>query len=141
MVVLDCVEAYEDEAIRKAIRRLKPGESLFLDAPVTVDEFYDLVDEDSNVELINGVITMPSPPSDPHEDLAGWLLSVLRPYVQERRLGIVRGSRTEMRVSSTSARQPDLLFVSAAHASRVKRLEVDGPADFIIEIVDSAKAR
>lgn len=141
MVVLDRVDALDDETVRDAIRRLKPGERLFLDTPITVDEFYELIDEDCDAELILGVITMPTPPSDPHEDLVGWLLVVLRAYLKRKQLGIVRGSRTAMRISSTSAREPDLLFVSNAHRSWVKRLELDGPADFIIEVVDSAKAR
>lgn len=130
-----------DGTLEVALRRLRPGESLCLDVPITVEQFFDLVDEDSNVELINGVIYMRSPVTDAHEELFGWLIKVLGQYVEMRGLGRVRGSRTAMRISPSSAREPDLMFVSTASLPRLKRLEVDGPADFIIEIVDSARAR
>jgi Uma2 family endonuclease len=126
---------------RRTVRRLRPGQCFALDRPLTVEEFYELIDEDGNVELIDGVVHARCPATDHHEALFGWLVCVLGTYVEERRLGRMRGSRSEMRIDPLSARQPDLLFVSTEHLDRIRRLELAGPADFIIEIVDSAKAR
>jgi Uma2 family endonuclease len=141
MTIQETVDQRDPAAVRRAIRALQPGESLCLDVPLTVEEFYELVDEDSGVELIHGVITMPSPATDPHEDLFVWLLQVLAAYVQTRQLGRIRSPRTAMRVGPRAVREPDLLFVSNANLHRLQRLELAGPADFIVEIVDSTAAR
>jgi Uma2 family endonuclease len=129
------------EEIQEAFRSLQPGETLALEEPLTVEEFYDLVEEDDAVELIDGVIYMPSPVTDNHEALFAWLFTVLNQYVEQRKLGAVRGSRAAVRIGPRTAREPDLMFIRAEHRERIRRLEVDGPADFIIEIVDSNRSR
>jgi Uma2 family endonuclease len=129
------------KAIRAAVRALRPGESFRLDRPITVDEFYDLTEDESHAELSDGVIVVPSPPTLAHEELFDWFHKVTSLYVEERRLGRVYGSRTSVRLSEITARQPDIAFVSTAHLDRLQRLEIAGAADFVVEIVDSARAR
>ena len=84
---------------------------------------------------------MTPPPSDPHEDLYRWLLVVLNIYVEERKLGKVRGSRSGVQVSATSLREPDLLFFSTGSLDRMNASGIHGAPDFVVEIVDSNDAR
>jgi Uma2 family endonuclease len=121
--------------------QLVPGRRYFADHPLTVEEFYELVEEGTLAELVDGVIVVPSPTSDPHEDLFGWLLSICRTYVEERNLGVVRGAHTSVRVDEYNTRIPDLLFVARRRRGIVKRLDVQGAPDWVVEIGASDSAR
>lgn len=126
----------------EAARSLRPGESCSLDYPLTVDEFCALFEgEGPDLELVNGVVYMTPPPSDAHESLQAWLLKVLGQYVEEARLGEVRGSRSGVRVSPTSLPKPDLLFFSTTHLDQMHPSGAHGVPDLVIEIVDSPTAR
>jgi Uma2 family endonuclease len=121
---------------------LRPGEVYYADHALTVDEFYKLVDdEDCDAELIDGVIVVRSPVSDEHEDLFGWLFRLISTYVEALRLGVVRGSRTAVRLGPFDTRLPDVLFVAARRKRMVGRFDVDGPPDYIAEIVASDSGR
>jgi len=111
------------------------------DRPVTVDEFYTLVDEDSSLELVNGVITVPSPASNSHEALFVFLTSVLSSYVAEKRLGQVRGSRMSVRIDEYNCREPDLIFVSAERMGIIGEQELTAAPDLIMEIISAGDSR
>lgn len=96
-------------------------------------EFYDLVDEDSPWELLDGRLVM-SPASDRHEDLFGFLSMLLRGWLDERGGAVVRGSRYPMRLDPRWSPEPDLLVVTDAHRDRITPQRLEGPADLVIEI-------
>jgi Uma2 family endonuclease len=76
---------------------------------------------------------MTSPASDRHQDLADFLTSVTRVYVQVRELGIVRSAPFQMKLEN--GREPDLLFLKSEHLDRMHTTFLDGPADLVVEIV------
>ena len=129
------------QALREAVLRMKPGDCWSPDRPVTVEEFCALGEDDRQLELINGVVCMSPPPSDDHEDLQGWLLTILRQYVEVRKLGKVRGSRSGVQVSDTSLPEPDLIFFRNEHLDRMRPSGAHGAPDLAVEIVDSDQAR
>jgi len=103
---------------------------------MSFEEFLAFCDEDTWAEWVNGEIVMFSPASDQHQDLSDFLLTVLRLYVQTRRLGWVRSAPFAMRLPEIShGREPDLLFVKAERINIVQKTYLDGPADVVIEIV------
>lgn len=105
---------------------------------MSFEEFLSFCDEDTWAELVNGEVIMLSPASDQHQDLSDFLLTVLRLYVQTRRLGWIRSAPFAMRLPEIShGREPDLLFVKAERMDIVKKTYLDGPADLVIEIVSS----
>ena len=112
-----------------------PGVSACTDAPLTVEEFCDLVDEDTNAELVEGVIVMKSPVSEPHEGVFEFLYTLLSQYVQHRNLGRVRGPKTLIRITRHTGREPDLLFVSKERLDIVRTDYVAGAPDLVVEIV------
>ena len=113
----------------------EPGVSACTDKPLTVDEFCDLVDEDTNAELVEGIIVMKSPVSEPHEGVFDFLHKILSMYVEHRNLGRVRGPKTLVRIGRYTGREPDLLFVSRERLDIVHTNYVAGPPDLVIEIV------
>ena len=100
---------------------------------VTEDEFYRL-DEDSNLEYLDGRLWVRESASNRHEDLFRFLLTLLGGFLDERGGGIVRGSRYPMRLDEHWSPEPDLLVVRAEHVDRVKPTRLEGPADLVIEI-------
>lgn len=101
---------------------------------LTYEEFLAWTDEDTLAEWVDGEVVMTSPASDRHQDLADFLLSVMRPFVEAHQLGIVRSAPFQMKLER-SGREPDLLFVAAEHLDRLTETYLDGPADLVVEIV------
>lgn len=107
---------------------------------MTYVEFLEWADEDTLAEWIAlpgadelGVVAMTSPASDKHQDLSGFLGSVLRTFVETHHLGIVRCAPFQMKLEH--GREPDLLFIATAHLDRLQKTYLDGPADLVIEII------
>ncbi|MEK7277621.1 MAG: hypothetical protein AAB427_09750, partial [Chloroflexota bacterium] len=73
----------ETDAI--ALPKVAPGDRM------TDDEFFEFAPEDRKAELIGGILVMPSPAFDPHEDRQGFLLTILRSFARHKQLGVVLG--------------------------------------------------
>lgn len=106
--------------------------------PMSYAEFLAWADEDTLAEWVNGEAIMTSPASNIHQDLSGFLESLLRIFVESRQLGIVRNAPFQMKLEH--GREPDLLFVAAAHLPRLQETYLDGPADLVVEIVSPESA-
>jgi Uma2 family endonuclease len=102
---------------------------------VTFDEYLDLLTEESKGDLIDGVLYMQSPPSDAHERIYVFLISILNAYVVRKKLGIVRGSRTAIKFSGYNGTQPDIVFISDARRHLVHPYFVDGAPEMAVEIL------
>lgn len=120
---------------------LKPGDVFSTDRPITVEEVCEYISDEWRSELVNGVVYVMAPPTDRHEALAGWLFAVLSFFVDSRRLGKVRGSRSGVRISGTNLREPDILFFRTSRLDQMTESGVHAAPDLAIEVVDSAKAR
>lgn len=101
---------------------------------MTYEQFLDWLDEDRLAEWVDGEARMVSPASDRHQDVADFLVSVLRSYVASNQLGIVRSAPCQMKLDRTG-REPDVLFIAEAHRDRLRPTYLDGPADLAIEII------
>ncbi len=106
---------------------------------MSYEVFLAWADEDTCAEWVNGEVIMHSPASDAHQDISGFLESLLRIFVEARRLGIVRSAPFQMRLAR-SGREPDLLFLAYEHLERRKGTYLDGPADLVIEIMSPESA-
>lgn len=103
---------------------------------MTEAQFENWIDEDTRAEWVNGEIVMMSPVNYDHSDIAGFLLSILRPYVRAKKLGTVQGTEFQVRLGELKRRRlPDILFVSKRRLSIVKPTYVDGAPDLIVEVV------
>lgn len=114
------------------------GEYLFRRYGATVEDYLRAADEDTRLELIDGVMVMHSPANVRHEDLFAFLLWLLRGYAIMRKLGRVFGSRTPMVLDEERRFEPDLLFIRNENLGRLGEVELQGPADLVIEILSPA---
>ena len=103
---------------------------------ISYEDFLALCDEDTLAEWVNGKIERYSSASDAHQDLAGWLTSVLRIYVEANKLGIIRSAPFQMKTGpDLPGREPDIIFLSDENRNKLKKTYLDGPADVVIEII------
>jgi hypothetical protein len=89
----------------------------------------DWADEDTHAEWVDGEVEFRGPASDEHQDVADFLTSVMRVYVEHHDLGWVRSSPFQMKTGpDLPGREPDVLYLTRAHMGRLKRTFLDGPA-------------
>jgi len=102
---------------------------------MTYEEFLAWADEDTLAEWLDGEVVMYSPASRRHQDIADFLVSVMRPFVLQRGLGTVLSAPFQVKLDASRGREPDLLFVAREHLDRLQDTYLDGPADLVVEIV------
>ena len=104
---------------------------------VSFEQYIEWLDEDTRAEWVNGRIEiMASPASLGHQDVGGFLYSILRPYLESKDLGRVVLAPYVMRMANIArGREPDLIFVQKDRAHLLTRHYLDGPADLAIEII------
>lgn len=130
-----------EASLQEKLEALKPGDVFSIDRPITVEEFCAHVSDEWSAELVDGVVYIMTPPLDAHEAVSIWLARVLGLYIEARKLGELRASRSGVRISRTSLREPDLLFFRTERVDQMTPQGVHAAPDLAIEIVDSAKAR
>jgi Uma2 family endonuclease len=108
----------------------KPGQT----ARMTYEEFLAWADEDTVAEWVDGEVVMPSPASERHQDIQRFLLTLLASYAEFRQVGKVYGAPFQMKLEK-SGREPDVLFVTQEHRSRVTPTCLNGPADLVVQII------
>ncbi len=105
---------------------------------IPYEEFLAWADEDTLAEWVDGEIIMTSPAGNIHQDISGFLDSLLRIYVESHQLGVVRSAPFQMKLAQ--GREPDLLFLATEHLPRLGKNFLDGPADLVVEIVSPESA-
>jgi Uma2 family endonuclease len=104
--------------------------------PVSFEAFLRWADEDTLAEWVDGEIVPMSPSNLEHQYLLDFLNDLIKTFVRARQLGMVIFAPFLMRLPTRpSGRQPDLLFVAADHAERLRETYLDGPADLVVEII------
>jgi Uma2 family endonuclease len=92
-----------------------------------------------HLEWVNGdVIPMPAV-TDLHDDVFGFLYTLLKVFSERHDSGRVLSDPFQMKTGpSLPGRAPDIQFVSKRRLNRVRRLFTDGPADLVVEIISAA---
>ena len=115
--------------------RLQAPKAWVADRPLTVDDYLRLTDEDDLYELVDGMLVERTMAVVwHHEQLFGWVLSIVSPYVEARRLGYVSGSRSAVKISEFRSRLPDLLFIRKDRASIISETIITDAPDWVLEI-------
>lgn len=111
-----------------------------LDPPIlrmSETEFVTWTSDKVRAEWVNGTVVLMSPVALKHVRIGNWLNQVLGIYVQSKKLGELLGPEFMVRLhhSGISRRVPDLLFVSVANLRNLHSNHLEGPPDWVIEIV------
>jgi Uma2 family endonuclease len=101
------------------------------------EEEYLALDTNHLVELSHGELEVLEMPSDFHQLLVVRLIALLYPFVIRKRLGAVRISPLRVRLWPGKFREPDLIFMSTAHADRIGE-KFWGIPDLVAEIISES---
>jgi Uma2 family endonuclease len=102
---------------------------------VTEDLFDDLVDEDTDAELLDGVMIVHSPASPLHDELAGFLRALLRCYAGKKGLGRVFGPDSLIHLASCRKVAPDAFFLGQKKVPRpLPKQQFEVPPDLAVEV-------
>jgi Uma2 family endonuclease len=108
---------------------------------VTYEQFLSAGEEFMWTEWIDGEVVAMTPVGRDHQKVAGFLLSLLRVYVEHHRLGEVLFEPFQMKTGpDLPGRAPDIMFVGEGRLSHLKDNYLDGPADLVVEIASPASA-
>lgn len=107
----------------------------FLARDVSFDEYMEKYAESFAEWVYGDVVKMP-PVTDVHDDLFQFLLLLLRHYLDETNIGLLRAAPFVMKTAPhLPGREPDLQIILNEHDAIVKPTKIDGAADVVIEIV------
>ena len=103
---------------------------------MTFEQFLTEIPEMTWAEWVDGEVVFFVPANIVHQKRAHFLEMLLGLYVNLFNLGTVLGPPTGMRtIPGRAFREPDLLFIVAAHDDRLTRTWVEGGADLVVEFV------
>jgi Uma2 family endonuclease len=113
-----------------------------VDVPYTIrlygitDEMFDeMVDEDTKAELIDGVMIVHSPASLRHDNVAGFLRTLMRCYTAEKDLGLVLGPDGLVRIKKGRRVGADLCFLAKDRVPQPLPKEYKGVPDLFLEVL------
>src|SRR5437763_624416 len=113
-----------------------PGQQPVAEPPrMSFEEFIQGVDEDAHVEWVDGKVVAMAPISDSHTHLGGFLISILRHFIESGGLGQLFYEPFLMKTGpELAARSPDIFIVLKENEGRIKKTYLEGPADLVVEI-------
>jgi Uma2 family endonuclease len=101
---------------------------------ISFEEYLDWLDEDTLAEWEDGEVIMTSPASLKHQDINGFLFSLLGVYLKLFDLGKLVFAPFVIKLKKTG-REPDLIFISNANLGNFYNTYYLGAPDLVVEIV------
>jgi Uma2 family endonuclease len=103
---------------------------------ITFEEYLEMDVEGAYLEWIDGKVIGFMPNNLQHQQIIGFLLTVIGLFVEIHNLGSVVQAGYAMKLDSQRrGREPDLVFVARENAKILKQKYLDGAADIAVEIV------
>lgn len=100
-------------------------------------EYYFVSDRGRFVELSDGNLEFPPMPTDTHQLILGRLYAALFAFASQHKLGQIRFAPLPVRLWPGKIREPDLMFMSAAHVDRIEKYW--GVPDLAVEVVSGSQ--
>ena len=102
--------------------------------PVSPEELFEGLDEETKAELIDGELVYHMPASAVHNRILGLVQTVMIAVATRQGAGEVFVDMLEMRLGRQRY-VPDASFVATAHLDRVLPTRLEGPADLVVEVL------
>ncbi len=93
-------------------------------------------------EIIDGELFMTPSPTPRHQEISGNLFEIIRHFLRSNYLGKVFAAPYDVVFSQNPPQvaEPDLVFVSKAHASLITEKNIQGVPDLLVEILSPGTA-
>jgi Uma2 family endonuclease len=95
--------------------------------------FEELVDEDTKAELFDGVMILHSPATLEHDDIGGWIRTLMRIYAARKKMGYVLGPDGIIHLATCRKFCPDFFFVRKEHMPKPRPKQFEGGPDLVGE--------
>jgi Uma2 family endonuclease len=103
---------------------------------ITEEMFDEVVDEGTKAELIDGVMIVHSPASLQHEDIAGFLGSLMSFYADARGLGkVIASGNGIVHLATCRKFSPDAFFIRQERVPMPLPKEFEGAPDLVVEVL------
>ncbi len=103
---------------------------------ITFDEYLEMDVEGASLEWIDGKVIGFMANNLQHQEIIGFLLTIMKLFVEMHDMGKVVQAGYAMKLEDQKrGREPDLVFVSKKNAEMLKQKYLDGAADIAVEIV------
>ena len=104
------------------------------------EQFRQLPDDGRRYELVRGEAHLTPSPATKHQIILARIHASLEGYISRTHLGRVLFAPLDVRLSTDTALQPDLIFVANAHAAIVQEDYIRGAPDLVVEILSPSTA-
>ena len=101
---------------------------------LTYDDFVLFPDDGQRHELIDGEHYVTPSPNLKHEAIVRNLLTLMGPYLRDRRIGKVYAAPLDVVFSHFDVVEPDVLYVSEARRQVLTPQNVQGAPDLVVEV-------
>jgi Uma2 family endonuclease len=108
---------------------------------LTYDDFLEFPEDGRRHELLDGQHVAEPAPNTIHQRIVSNLHRLLSGFVHQHRLGWVLPAPCDVLLSDVDVVEPDLLYLSKAHADRLQHAFVKGAPDLVIEILSASTRR
>jgi Uma2 family endonuclease len=108
---------------------------------VTEELFDELVDEDTRAELFDGVMIVRSPASIRHDEVAGFIRTLMSLYADEKDLGRVLGPDSLVHLKTCRKFGPDAYFIRQRRVPKRMPKEWQGAPDLVVEVLSPSNRR
>ncbi|MEW6349037.1 MAG: Uma2 family endonuclease [Thermodesulfobacteriota bacterium] len=105
----------------------------------TADEYFAMPDDGFRYELTHGVLVMTPSPSYWHQEVVEMLCRLINGFTVARNLGKAVAAPLDVKVSSATVYQPDIVYFSSAKSAR-RREVVDVIPDLVVEVASPGTA-
>ena len=109
--------------------------SFYLPGVFTFDEYLDIHEDQIRSEWIDGRVLIMAAASVAHQRIGSFLETLLKIYVETKKLGEVFRAPIAVKISIFAGREPDLFFIRKENLHIVKPTFVKGAPDLAIEII------
>lgn len=101
----------------------------------TYDDYLALPEDGPRMELLEGRLEVVPGPDVDHKRCGFRLARLLADFVEKHDLGEVFIAPFDVLLGDHDTPQPDIMFVTKAHAARIVKRGIEGPPDLAIEIL------
>jgi len=103
---------------------------------MSFEEFLAWGDEDTWAEWVDGEVIVLTPAALKHQEIKGFLYSLIREFLRYRLVGRVLDAPFLVRLPEPlrRGREPDILYVSNERGSLLKETYCDGAPDLVVEV-------
>jgi Uma2 family endonuclease len=102
---------------------------------VTEEMFDELVNEDLNAELMDGVLIMNSPASYEHDEITGFVRALMSFYIDVKGAGRVLGPDSIVHLATCRKFAPDVFYISPTRVPTPRPREFEGAPDLVVEVL------